>query len=336
MNDKICNNFYINMYNKRYYCYIIAGDELFFLKKNLNLLLKKLLSLNFIKKKIIIIDNKIIWNKIFSELIIKDFFCTKKIIHLLFLNKNIFFQCQKNIIFLLKNIDKNNILILEIHDYINFNIEKLIKNIINNDNCLFIKNNKLNNYQLDNWINLSFKRLNLIIDKNLIFLLKNSYAKNLTLLNQIINDLYIQKKNNNHILYKNYFNFFSYLKEENFIDYILIGDLKKSFQLITQIKYHKSNIFLILNKLYKNIFLILEIYKKYKKKPTNLIFKKLSIPVSKQKIFIKFLNRINYKQLFLIIKFLLKIEINIKSFIIKNYTEKYFWIDLEKLILLIS
>ncbi|WP_169786008.1 DNA polymerase III subunit delta [Enterobacteriaceae endosymbiont of Donacia crassipes] len=317
----------------------MAGNEFFFLKKNLNLLFNKLLDLNYIKNNVIIIDNNTIWSNIFFKFTINDFFCKKKIIHLLFLNKDIFLNFKNYVLHLLKYIDINNILILEIHDYINSNIEKVIKNIINN-NGFFLKNNRLSNNQLLNWINFRFKKLNLSIDKNIIFMLKNSYSKNLTLLNQLINNISIQKKKNhnyiNNFIYKYYFNNLILLKEEKFIDFILLGDLKNSFQLIIQMKNNKQNIFLILNKLQKNIFLILELYRNYQKNSTNLIFKKFLIPISKQKIFIKILNRINSQKLYLIIKLLLEIEINLKSFIIQDYTEKHFWIDLEKLILLMS
>ncbi|WP_169780461.1 DNA polymerase III subunit delta [Enterobacteriaceae endosymbiont of Donacia piscatrix] len=338
MNQKLINDFYKKIYNKKYYCYIIAGNEFFFLKKNLHLLFNKLLNLNYIKNSVIIINNDTIWSDIFLKFTIDDFFCKKKIIHLLFLNKNIFLQFQNYIFSLLKYIDVNNILILEIHDYISFNTEKIIKNIIDNNNVFFLKNNKLNSNQLLNWINFRLKKLDLSIDKNIIFMLKNYYSQNLILLNQLINNIYIQKKkifnNINDFVYKYYFNNLILIKEEKFIDFILLGDLKNSLQLIIQMKNNKQNIFFILNKLQKNIFLILKLYRNYKKKSINFIFKKFLIPISKQKNFRKILNRINSKKINLMIKLLLKIEINIKSFIIKDYTEKYFWIDLEKLILL--
>ncbi|QJC35362.1 hypothetical protein GJT97_01435 [Enterobacteriaceae endosymbiont of Donacia proxima] len=340
MNQKLINNFYKKIYNEKYYCYILAGDEFFFLKKNLYLLFNKLVSLNYIKNNVIIIDNDIIWDDIFLKFTVNDFFCKKKIIHLLFLNKNIFLQFQNYIFFLLKYIDTNNILILEIHDYINFSIEKIIKNITDNNHGFFLKNNKLNSDQLLNWINFRFKKLNLSINQNMISILKNSYSQNLTFLNQLIDNIYIQKKKNfinvNNFIYKYYLNNPILLKEEKLINFILLGDLKNSFKLIKQMKNNKQNIFFILNKLQKNIFLILKLHRNYKKNSINFIFNKFLIPISKQKNFIKILNRINSKKLNLIIKLLLKIEINIKSFIIKNYTEKYFWIDLEKLILLTS
>ncbi|QJC36173.1 hypothetical protein GJT99_01445 [Enterobacteriaceae endosymbiont of Donacia cincticornis] len=339
MNKKLLSSFYKEIYNKKYYCYIVAGNEFFFLKKNLHLLFNKLLSLNYIKNNVIIIDNDTNWENIFLKFTVNDFFCKKKVIHLLFLKKDIFLQFRNYILFLLRYIDINNILVLEIHDNINYNIEKILKNITDNNNGFFLKNIKLNSNQLLNWIYLRFKKLNLFVDKEIISILKNSYSQNLTLLNQVINDFFIQKKNyncKNNLIYRYDFNNLIILKENKFIDFILLGDLKKSLKLIIQMKNNKQNIFLILNKLQKNIFLILELYRNYQKKSINLIFKKFLIPTIRQKIFIKILNRINSKKLYLIIKLLLEIEINLKSFIIKNYIEKYCWIDLERLILLMS
>ncbi|WP_168918924.1 DNA polymerase III subunit delta [Enterobacteriaceae endosymbiont of Donacia bicoloricornis] len=306
------------------------GDELFFIKKNINILLKKLLELSYIKNNIIIIDNNIIWDNIFSRFIIRDFFCKKQIIHLIFLNKKDFIKSKKNINILIKYISINNILILEIHDYINLYIEKNFKNIINNQCIILYEFNKLNNSQLLNWIYFRFKQLNLFIDKNVCITLYNLYSKNLMILNQVIKNIYIQKKDLGYL--KN----FVFKKNNNLTNSILENQIENSFKIIQKMKNNKENIFIIFNKLQKNIFLILKIYRSLKKYPLNIIFRKFSILPKKQNFFIKILKKINNKKIYLIIKLLLEIEINIKSFIINNYVEKYFWIDLERLILFFS
>ncbi|QJC37401.1 hypothetical protein GJU02_01465 [Enterobacteriaceae endosymbiont of Donacia thalassina] len=339
MNQILSLDFDKNIYNKKFYCYLIGGDEIFFIKQKIVLLFKKLLQLNYIKNNLIIIDNNTIWENIFLKFIITDFFCKKQIIHLIFLNKNIFFKFKKNIFNLIKYTNINNILIIEIHDYINLYIEKIIKNLIENKNILFYKFNKLNNMQLIKWIYFRFKKLNLFINKNICNILQNFYSKNLIFLNQVIKDIYIHKKNNkslNEFFFKNYFNNFLFIKDKNLITSILEGNTQNSLIIIKNMKNTKQNIFLIFNKLQKNIFLILQIYRNLKKYSLNFIFKKFLISSLKQIYFKKILKRINNNKLFLIVKLLLEIEINIKSFLIKNYTEKYFWIDLERLILLIS
>ncbi|QJC38630.1 hypothetical protein GJU05_01470 [Enterobacteriaceae endosymbiont of Donacia fulgens] len=330
MNQIFLKNFYEDIYNKKYYCYIITGNELFFIKKNITLLLKKLLKLNYIKNNIIIIDDNTIWDQIFSKFIIIDFFCKKQIIHLIFLNKKFFLKFKKNINTLIKYINKSNILVLEIHDYINLYIEKNFKNIINNQHIIIYKFNKLNKLQIINWIYFRFKQLNLFVNKNICISLHNFYSKNLMLLNQVIESIYIQKKNHG------YLNNFILKKNNNLITSILSGNIKNSLIIIKQMKKNKQNIFIIFNKLQKNIFLILKLYRSLKKYPLNIIFKKFLILPEKQNYFVKILKRINNKKIYLIIKLLLEIEINIKSFIINNYTEKYFWIDVERLILFIS
>ncbi|QJC38212.1 hypothetical protein GJU04_01470 [Enterobacteriaceae endosymbiont of Donacia marginata] len=330
MNKIFLKKIYADIYNKKYYCYIIMGSELFFIKKNITLLLKKLVKLNFIKNNIIIIDDNTLWESIFSKFIIIDFFCKKQIIHLIFLNKKNFLKSKKNINTLIKYIGINNILILEIHDYINLYIEKNFNNIINNKNIIIYKFNKLNNLQLLNWIYFRFKQLNLFINKNICILLHNFYSKNLMLLNQVLENIYIQKKNHN------YLNNLFFKKNNNLNNSILEGTIKDSLILINQMKKNKQNIFIIFNKLQKNIFLIFKIYRNLKKYPLNIIFKKFLILPDKQNFFIKILKKINNKKIYLIIKLLLEIEINLKSFIINNYTEKYFWIDIERLILFVS
>ncbi|QJC36993.1 hypothetical protein GJU01_01455 [Enterobacteriaceae endosymbiont of Donacia vulgaris] len=330
MNKILLYNFDKNIYNKKYFCYIIAGDEIFFIKRKINLLFKKLLTLDYLKNQIIIIDDNTIWNDIFSKFIIIDFFCKKQIIHLIFLNKKIFFKFKNNIINIIKYIDINNILILEIHDYINLYIEKIIKNFINNKYLVFYIYNKLNGKKLINWIYYRFSKFNLYINKKNCNLLKNLYSKNLMLLNQIIKNIYINKNNQNYL--DNVF----YLKNSNLITSILEGDIKNSFEIIRQMKKNKQNIFLIFNKLQKTFFLIFKIYRNLKKYPLNIIFKNFLISLSKSYFYKKILKRMNNQKFHLIFKLLLEIEINIKSFIINNYTEKYFWIDLEKLIFLIS
>ncbi|QJC34181.1 hypothetical protein GJT94_01470 [Enterobacteriaceae endosymbiont of Donacia cinerea] len=330
MNKILLNNFNKNIYNKKYFCYILTGDEIFFIKKSINLLFKKLIKLGYLKNKIIIIDNDTIWDDIFSKFIITDFFYKKQIIHLICLNKKIFFKFKNNIINLIYYININNILILEIHDYFNLYTEKIIKNFINNKYLIFLKFNKLNNKQLTNWIYYRFKKLNLIINKKNCSFLKNLYSKNLMLLNQIIEDIYIHDKN------QNYLSNISYIKDNNLINSILLGNVKNSFEIIKQMKNNKQNIFLVFNKLQKTIFLIFKIYRNLKKYPLNIILKKFLIPLSKEYFYKQILKKINNKKLYLIFKLLLEIEINMKSFIINDYTEKYFWIDLEKLIFLIS
>lgn len=330
MNQILLKNFNEDIYNKKYYCYIITGNELFFIKKNITLLLIRLFKLNYIKNNIIIIDDNTFWDQIFSKFTIIDFFCKKQIIHLIFLNKKIFLKSKKNINYLIKYINTYNILILEIHDYINLCFEKNFKDIINNKHILIKKFNKLNNIQLINWIYFRFKQLNLSINKNICILLHNIYSKNLMLLNQVIENIYIQKKNNN------YLNNLILKKNNNLITSILLGKIKNSLKIIKYMKKTKQNIFIIFNKLQKNIFLIFKIHRDLKKYSLNIVFKKFLILPEKQNYFIKILKRMNNKKIYLIIKLLLEIEINIKSFIINNYTEKYFWIDVERLILFIS
>ncbi|QJC33363.1 DNA polymerase III subunit delta [Enterobacteriaceae endosymbiont of Donacia clavipes] len=331
----LLNYFYKKIYNKNFFCYIIAGDELFFIKKNINSLFNKFLKLKFIKNNVIIVDKNFIWDYIFSKFSITDIFYEKQIIHLIFLNTNIFLKFIKNIKFLINLTDKNNILIIEIHNNISLYIEKIIKNIINNKFSIFIKCNKLNNIEFINWTNYCFQKINLTINKNIYNLLQNYFSDNLILLDQIIKNISLQKKNQNFsplsIIYNNINNFIL-IKENNLINSLLVGNIENSINIIKHMKHIQQNPFLILNKLQKNIFLLLKLYRNSKKYSLDIIFKKNKIISIKKKIFFKTsLKRINYKKLYLIIKLLLKIEINIKSFIISNYIEEYFWIDLERL-----
>ncbi|QJC32955.1 DNA polymerase III subunit delta [Enterobacteriaceae endosymbiont of Donacia semicuprea] len=331
----LLNNFYKKIYNKKFFCYIIAGDELFFIKKNINLLFHKFLKLKFIKNNVIIVDKNFIWDYIFSKFSIHDIFYEKQIIHLIFLNINIFLKFMKNLIFLINLTDKNNILIIEIHNNINLYIEKIIKNIINNKFSIFIKCNKLNNIEFINWINYCFQKINLPINKNIYNVLQNYFSNNLILLDQIIKNISLQKKNKNFsplsIIYSNINNFIL-IKENNLINSLLTGNIENSINIIKYMKYIQQNPFLVLNKLQKNIFLLLKLYRNLKKNSLDIVFKKNKIiSIKKKNCFKISLKKINYKKLYLIIKLLLEIEINIKSFIISNYIDEYFWIDLERL-----
>ncbi|QJC32152.1 DNA polymerase III subunit delta [Enterobacteriaceae endosymbiont of Donacia versicolorea] len=340
MSKILFNTFYKKIYDKKYFCYIIAGDELFFIKKNINLLLYKFLKLKFVKNNVIIVDNNFDWKYVFFKFSTNDFFCKKQIIHLIFLDKNIFIKYIKNLIFLINLTNNNNILIIEIHNNINLYTEKIIKNIINNKFSIFIKCNKLNNIKLVNWINYCFQKFNLPINNNICHLLKNYFSDNLILLNQVIKNISLQKKNSNYsslLIILNNISNFVLIKESNLINSLLKGDIENSINIIKYMKYTQQNPFLILYQLQKNIFLILKIYRNLKKCSLNTIFKQNKIiSIKKIGFFKTSLKKLNYKKLYLIIKLLLEIEINIKSFIINNYIEKYFWIDLERLALLFS
>ncbi|QJC29595.1 DNA polymerase III subunit delta [Enterobacteriaceae endosymbiont of Plateumaris pusilla] len=338
MNQILIKNTNINIYKNIYNCYIIIGNEPLFIKKTIINLRNQVKILNFIEYNSIIIDNKIEWNLIFRKFLEKNFFYKKKIINLIFLNKKIFVKFKEKINYLFKIINIDIILILEIHTNIAITSNFIFK-IINIKLFLLVICNKLNNIQLIHWINLKIKKLNILLDDYNCKLLCYLYEDNLTFLYQTIKDisvLYPKKNNINSKIILNITNNFLFIKCYDLIDSILLGEKQHSINIIIKMKHEEINPFLILNKITDNIFILLKLKRNINKNNFYLLLEKFLIPKNKYMILINLLKKITYNQLYLSIKLLLEIEINIKSFLIHDYIKKYFWIDLEKLILLLS
>ncbi|QJC31729.1 DNA polymerase III subunit delta [Enterobacteriaceae endosymbiont of Donacia tomentosa] len=337
------NNFFLNkfdncIYNKKYFCYIITGSEFFFIRRSIDILFRKLNKLEYIKCNSIIIDINIDWSYIFSKFSTMDFFCKKQFIHLIILDKKILLKYQSKLMYLTKLVRNTNILILEINNETNQNIDNIIKNIINNNDYIFLKKyNKLSNTNLANWIKYRVQQLNLLIDNNILDLLQYFCSGNLNFLNQILTSFSLKEKDN-HVTVDMIFSFINntkYIKNNDLISSILSGNIQNSINIINKIKYMQENPYIILNKLQKSIILLLKIYRSIKKYSIEIVFKKFFIiSITKQNLFKIILKRINSHKLYLLIKLLLEIEIKIKSFQTNNYIEKYFWIDLEKLVFL--
>ncbi|QJC30033.1 DNA polymerase III subunit delta [Enterobacteriaceae endosymbiont of Plateumaris sericea] len=338
MNQILIKNTNVNIYKNKYNCYTIIGNEPLFIKQTIINLRNQIKILNFIEYNSIIIDNKIKWNLIFNHFLEKNFFYKKKIINLIFLDKKIFIKFKKEINYFFKIINIDIILILEIHTDIAITSNFIFK-IINNKLFLLVICNKLNNIQLIHWTNLEIKKLNLSLDDYNCKLLCYLYEDNLTFLYQTLKDislLYPKEKNIDSKIILNITNNFLFIKYYDLIDSILLEEKQHSINILTKMKYEGINPFIILNKITDNIFILLILKRNINKSNFNLLLEKFLIPKNKYIILTNLLKKITHNKLYLSIKLLLEIEINIKSFLINDYIKKYFWIDLEKLILLIS
>ncbi|QJC29148.1 DNA polymerase III subunit delta [Enterobacteriaceae endosymbiont of Plateumaris rustica] len=337
MNYILIKNININVYQNKYNCYIIIGNEPLFIKKTIITLRNKIKLLGFIEYSFIIINNNTEWNYIFNKFLERNFFYKKEVINLIFLDKKIFIKYKKKIIDLFKIINIDIILILEIHTDITISSNFIFK-LIYNKFFLLVICNKLNNIQLLNWINLKIKKLNLLLSDSCCRLLCYLYEDNLTFLYQTLKNislLYPKKNSVNSEIILNMTNNFLFIKYYDLINLILLEKKQYIINIITKLKYEEISPFFILSKIEKNIFILLILKRNINKNNFSLLLKKYLIPKEKFFIISNFLEKITYNQLYLAIKLLLEIEINIKTFIIYNYVKKYFWIDLERLILLI-
>ncbi|QJC28255.1 DNA polymerase III subunit delta [Enterobacteriaceae endosymbiont of Plateumaris braccata] len=336
MNQILIKNIDIEIYQNKYNCYILAGNEPFFIKKTIITLRNKMKTLGFIEYNSIIIDNNTEWNNIFHKFLERNIFYKNEIINFIFLDKKIFINCKKKIINLFKIINIDIILILEIHTDIAISSSFIFK-IINNQ-CIFLGIcNKLNNIQLINWLFIEIKKLNLLLNHSCCKLLCYLYEDNLTFLYQTLKDislLYPKKSNINVKFILDITNNFLFIKYYDLIDLIFLEKTQHSINIIKKLKYEEISPYLILSKIEKNIFLLLILKRNMNKDNFYYLLKKSLIPKNRYFIIKKILKKITHNQLYLSIKLLLEIEINIKSFIINDYIKKYFWIDLEKLILL--
>ncbi|QJC28703.1 DNA polymerase III subunit delta [Enterobacteriaceae endosymbiont of Plateumaris consimilis] len=334
MNQVLVKNIDIDIYQNKYNCYILAGNESFFIKRTVIKLRNNTKVLGFVEYSSIVIDNHTEWNNIFHKFLERNIFYKKEIINLIFLDKKIFINCKKKIINLFKIINIDIILILEIHTDIAISSNFIFK-IINNHFFLLRICNKLNNIQLINWVFIKIKKLNLLLNSSCCKLLCYLYEDNLTFLYQTLKDislLYPKKSNINLKFLSKITNNFLFIKSH---DLIFSKKIQHSINILNKLKHEQISPYLILSKIEKNIFLLLILKRNMNKDNFYYLLKKSLIPIDKYSIIKKILKKITHDQLYLSIKLLLEIEINIKTFIINDYIKKYFWIDLEQLILLI-
>ncbi|QJC30485.1 DNA polymerase III subunit delta [Enterobacteriaceae endosymbiont of Neohaemonia nigricornis] len=325
----------------KYNCYIIIGNESYLIKQYIQTLLNKIKKYDYTEYIIIIIDDTIIWKDIFTKFCCMNFFYNKHIINLIFYDKNHIIKNKTNIKKILKLLNNNIILIIEIHNILNPYIYKklLIEKILLINNNHFIKYiifNKLNDLQSKILILKICKKLTLSISDNAINLLQYFYKNNISLINQVINNIALTQlyTHINRIILYNYIGNLIDIKYVDLIHFILIGEKQKSFYIINMMKVNKYNPLFIINNFVKYIIYFIQIKRNIKNYNLEKIFLKFNIPQYKYQFITKVISKISNKQLYLSIEILLNIDINIKNHLINNYIDKYIWIDLEKLIFL--
>ncbi|WP_211080486.1 hypothetical protein [Enterobacteriaceae endosymbiont of Macroplea appendiculata] len=325
----------LNKTNTKYLCYIIIGSDFYHIKEYIKKLFLILHKQQYKEHITIIIDANPNWTQIFTKFCCLNLFFTKKIINIIFLNKSDVTKHIKYIQKLLLFLHDKIILIIEIHNIMKCDIYK--KYMINNLNIIslcikFILCVTLNYTQFKKWLISRCKTLTLNINHDAIDLMYTFYNKNLSLLNQILLNINLSQKKLVTVKQLTFYtNTFILIKYDNLLDTILTKQVYKSLCIIHKIKLYKYNPIFIIKNLSHDIVCLMLIKKNIM---NNNLFNNLYISQHKYNTFIQLLPTITIEKIYLCIKLLSVMEINIKNNNINLYCERSFWIDLEKLVFL--
>ncbi|WP_343192491.1 DNA polymerase III subunit delta [Buchnera aphidicola (Taiwanaphis decaspermi)] len=317
-------------YNKKKkLLYLITGDNKVIINETKLEIFKIAKSLGFDIIINIDINAKTNWDKLILLSQSQSLFNKKKIIHIKFNNncKIIFFEKIKNLFFI-KN--KENFILL--------NIDKKNVNILNNikknniKGILKINCNIPSKSNLSCWIKKKANNLNLKLDENVYKILCKYYEGNFFALYQIIKSLSfiylnenITKKKIKCIIKSD-----SIYKPFEWVNSILLRKKNKSIKIAKKIYKENYNLFFLSKILYKDLFILLQMYKKDKPNYYTF-FKKNNIWKNKQYIYNKALIKNNIEKVYKSISVLTKIEIIIK----KNFIN-HSWLYLQRLTLILN
>ncbi|WDI78716.1 DNA polymerase III subunit delta [Candidatus Purcelliella pentastirinorum] len=309
--NKFCNN------------YIICGNDIFLKEDSIINILKLANKLNFNNTIRIMVDNNFTFEIISNFIKENDLFIKKKTIILTVIKQyhKILF---KNISKLITLLNKNIFLIIKSDkfDKKDFFLIKKTKIQINLINC-----NTPTGIQLYKWIEKKIEEFKLNLNCKIIKLLCYYYEGNVLALNQIlkiISIISLTKSLNLSNIKKIIFDQ-AIFHPSQWSESILYGNCTRSIHILKQLFKNKYNPITLIRFL-QNDLLILIIIKRYKQNIKKILSINSYYIYNIRKLFFnKIKNSLDNKKIYLILKFLIKIELMIH----KENNEKIIWLHLK-------
>ncbi|QCI25072.1 DNA polymerase III subunit delta [Buchnera aphidicola (Rhopalosiphum padi)] len=313
------------------YCYILLGEDSFFLNKTEKLIFNIAKNKKFIEKNIINIEKAIDWNKVINFYKLKNLFFKKTILIINFIIKKLNPSLIKDIneIPFFKN--KDILIILKFNELSGFiKKSKTLKVLMLESDIIYCSTPY--EWAFKNWLQYEIKKRNLKITRESFSLLHKYYEGNALCAYQILDILLITWPNENIRIekIKKIINQFSIFSPSNWINAIFNNDAEKAIYILDGFFKQKYNPLILIRSLQKDLLILLNM-KREKKLDINIFLKKNNVWFNRSKFFINALRSIDFNNFLKIIRILLQIEIKIK----KEYNNSV-WIQLKTLTLLLS